>query len=122
MNKTTKALSATLVLFLSCSSVFAKECCKQEKIQVYARPSLMNADATEIKDANHVYRIGGKVLKQKNRIGLKNEDNVYYDLRRLLINIAWSYDSYKDLEDVADALYDFLMEQKRLKDDYIEVN
>ena len=84
MNKTTKALSATLVLFLSCSSVFAKECCKQEKIQVYAHPSLMNADATEIKDANHVYRIGGKVLKQKNRIGLKNKDNVYVN--------AWAKD------------------------------
>ena len=58
----------------------------------------------------------------RDSINEKNEDNVYYDLRRLLLNISWSYDSYKDLEDVADALYNFLMEQKRLKDDYIEVN
>ena len=68
MKKTTQALSLTLALFL-CSNVLAKDCCDQEKVQVYAHPSLMNADATEVKDANYVYRIGGKVLKQKNRIG-----------------------------------------------------
>jgi len=63
-----------------------------------------------------------EVKDLRDSINEKNEENVYYDLRRLLINIAWSYDSYKDLEDVADALYDFLMEQKRLKDDFIKGN
>ncbi|MBQ8475655.1 S-layer homology domain-containing protein, partial [bacterium] len=77
MRKTTQALSLTLALFLTCANVMAKDCCKQEKVQVYAHPSLMNADATEVKDANYVYRIGGKVLKQKNRLGFTNKENLY---------------------------------------------
>ncbi len=78
MKKTTKALSATLVLFLGCAAAMAKTpCANQENIEVYAHPSLMNADATEIKDANNVYRIGGKVLKQKNRLGFTNKNNMY---------------------------------------------
>ena len=78
MRKTTQALSVTLAMFLTCAGVMAKQpCCKQESVQVYAHPSLMNADATEVKDANYVYRIGGKVLKQKNRLGFTNKDNLY---------------------------------------------
>ena len=82
MKKTTQALSVTLALFLTCAGVVAKEPCKckkcnQERVQVYAHPSLMNADATEVKDANSVYRIGGKVLKQKNRLGFTNKDNIF---------------------------------------------
>ncbi|MBR3604985.1 MAG: hypothetical protein IKL52_03035, partial [Candidatus Gastranaerophilales bacterium] len=74
MKKTTQALSVTLALFLTCAGVIAKEPCNckkcaNEKVQVYAHPSLMNADATEFKDADSIYRIGGKVLKQKNRLG-----------------------------------------------------
>jgi hypothetical protein len=77
MKKTTQALSLTLAMFLTCSGVLAKNCCDQERVQVYAHPSLMNADATEVKDANNVYRIGGKVLKQKGRLGFTNKENVY---------------------------------------------
>ena len=77
MRKTTQALSLTLALFLTCSNVLAKSCCDQEKVQVYAHPSLMNADATEVKDADSVYRIGGKVLKQKGRLGFTNKENAY---------------------------------------------
>ena len=82
MKKTTQALSVTLALFLTCSGVLAtQDCscsqCKKEKIQVYAHPSLMNADATEYKDADSIYRIGGKVLKQKNRLGFTNKANLY---------------------------------------------
>ncbi len=77
MKKTTQALSVTLALFLTCSNVMAKSCCDQEKVQVYAHPSLMNADATEVKDADYVYRIGGKVLKQKGRLGFTNKENTY---------------------------------------------
>lgn len=77
MKKTTQALSITLALFLTCSNVLAKDCFKQEKVEIYAHPSLMNADATEVKDADHVYRIGGKVLKQKNRLGFTNKENTY---------------------------------------------
>ncbi len=85
MKKTTQALSVTLALFLSCGAVMAKQpCTEQEKVEVYAHPSLMNADATEVKDANYVYRIGGKVLKQKNRIGFTNKNNMYVN--------AWSRD------------------------------
>ena len=76
MKKTTQALSLTLALFL-CSNVMAKDFTNEEKVQVYAHPSLMNADATEVKDANYVYRIGGKVLKQKNRIGFTNKENLF---------------------------------------------
>lgn len=75
MRKITQVLSVTLALFLTCSNVMAK-CCKEEKVQLYAHPSLMNADATDVKDANSVYRIGGKVLKQKG-VKLTNKDNVY---------------------------------------------
>jgi len=50
MKKTTQALSVTLALFLTCSIASAKCGCKQEKVQVYAHPSLMNADATEVKN------------------------------------------------------------------------
>ena len=77
MKKTTQALSITLALFLTCSNVLAKDCFKQEKVEIYAHPSLMNADATEVKDADHDYRIGGKVLKQKNRLGFTNKENTY---------------------------------------------
>lgn len=77
MRKTTQALSLTLAMFLACGCVMAKDCCKQERVQVYAHPSLMNADATEVKDANNVYRIGGKVLKQKNRIGFTNKSHLF---------------------------------------------
>ena len=84
MRKTTRALSITLAMFLTCAGVMAKQTCCNEKIEVYAHPSLMNADATEIKDANYVYRIGGKVLKQKNRLGFQNKDNMYVN--------AWSRD------------------------------
>ena len=77
MRKTTQALSLTLALFMTCAGVMAKQPCKQEKIEVYAHPSLLSGDATEIKDANYVYRIGGKVLKQKNRIGFTNKENLY---------------------------------------------
>ncbi len=77
MKKTTQALSITLAMFLTCSNALAKSCCDQEKVQVYAHPSLMNADATEVKDADYVYRIGGKVLKQKGRLGFTNKENTY---------------------------------------------
>ncbi len=82
MKKSAKALSVTLALFLGCNLAMAK--CDQEKVQVYAHPSLMNADATEIKDANNVYRIGGKILKQKNRVGFTNKENLYVN--------AWAKD------------------------------
>lgn len=77
MKKITQALSLTLALFFTCAGAMAGDCKNAEKVQVYAHPSLMNADATEVKDANNVYRIGGKVLKQKNRLGFVNKDNVY---------------------------------------------
>ena len=70
--------------------------------------------------------IGGVIMMNevkelRDSINERDEASVYYNLRRLLISISWSYDS-KDLEDVADALYNFLMEQKHMKDDYIEAN
>ena len=78
-------LSITLAMFLTCTMVMAKQpCCNQEKVEVYAHPSLMNADATEFKDADSIYRIGGKVLKQKNRVGFTNKENMYVN--------AWSKD------------------------------
>lgn len=85
MKRSTKALSITLALFLSCSNlVFAAQGPEAEKVEVYAHPSLMNADATEVKDADSVYRIGGKVLKHRNRLGFTNKNNVYA--------AAWSKD------------------------------
>ena len=74
MKKFTQVLSLTLAMFL-CTNVLAQE--EQEKIQVYAHPSLMNADATEVKDADNIYRIGGKILKQNNRIGFTNKENLF---------------------------------------------
>ena len=92
MKKTTQALSVTLALFLTCAGVIAKEPCKcknGEKVQVYAHPSLMNADATEVKDAHSVYRIGGKVLKQKNRLGFTNKENMFVNaFSKDLLNIV----------------------------------
>ena len=84
MRKTTRALSVTLAMFLTCAGVMAKQPCCQEKIEVYAHPSLMNADATDFKDAKDIYRVGGKLLKQKNRLGFTNKDNIYVN--------AWSKD------------------------------
>ena len=83
MKRTTQALSVTLALFLTCACTIAKEpcACKKckncEKIEVYAHPSLMNADATDYQNADSIYRIGGKVLKQKGRLGFTNKDNTY---------------------------------------------
>lgn len=86
MKRSIKTLSITLALFLAGSNfVFAAPPCQDaEKVEVYAHPSLMNADATEFKDADSIYRIGGKVLKQKNRLGFTNKNNVYA--------AAWSKD------------------------------
>ena len=86
MRKITQVLSVTLAMFLTCSNVMAK--CAQEKVQVYAHPSLMNADATDVKDADSVYRIGGKLLKQKG-IKLVNKENVYVS--------AWAKDLLKSM-------------------------
>ena len=69
-----------------------------------------------------VIMMNNDVEDLRDSINEKNESYIYYNLRKLLVKISWSYDSYKDLEDVADALYDFLMEQKRLKDDFISGN
>ncbi len=83
MKRTTKTLSITLALFLSCANmVFAGA--DAEKIELYAHPSLMNADASEVQDADSVYRIGGKILKQKNRLGFTNKSNMYVN--------SWSKD------------------------------
>ena len=47
------------------------------------------------------------------------ENDVYYELRRVLISIAYADEKYADLEKVANDLYDYLTEQKKIKDDYI---
>lgn len=87
MKKSVMALSLTLALVFSANVTMAK--CSQENVEVYAHPSLMNADATEFKDANNVYRIGGKILKQKNRLGFTNKENLYVN--------AWSKDILKTM-------------------------
>ena len=80
MKKTTRALSLTLALFLTCSVAMAKCPCKHEGLQAYAHPSLMNGDAIEMKDANHVYRTGGKILKNKKmKLNNSTKQNVYVD-------------------------------------------
>ncbi len=85
MKRRTQALSITLAMIFTCAGAMAGQpCINQEKVEVYAHPSLMNADATEVKDANNVYRIGGKVLKQKNRLGFTNKENMYVN--------AWAKD------------------------------
>ena len=47
------------------------------------------------------------------------ENDVYYELRRVLISIAYADEKYAELEKVANDLYDYLTEQKKIKDDYI---
>ena len=68
MKKTTQALSVTLALFLTCAGVIAKEPCNCKKCA---------NEKVQFKDANSIYRIGGKVLKQKNRLGFTNKDNIF---------------------------------------------
>lgn len=62
------------------------------------------------------------VKNLRDSINEKNESYIYYNLRKLLVKVSWSDDSYEDLESVADALYDFLMEQKHVKDAFISGN
>ena len=47
------------------------------------------------------------------------ENDVQYELRRVLISIAYADEKYAELEKVANDLYDYLTEQKKIKDDYI---
>ena len=47
------------------------------------------------------------------------ENDVYYELRRVLISIAYADEKHAKLEKVANDLYDYLTEQKKIKDDYI---
>lgn len=54
----------------------------------------------------------------KKAIESGNEEDVIFELKRLLTWIALD-DKYKSLEETANKLYDYLMEKKRVKDDYI---
>lgn len=54
----------------------------------------------------------------KKAIESGNEEDVIFELKRLLTWIALD-DKYKSLEETSNKLYDYLMEKKRVKDDYI---
>ena len=41
------------------------------------------------------------------------ENDVYYELRRVLISIAYADEKYAELEKVANDLYDYLTEQRK---------
>lgn len=52
-----------------------------------------------------------------------NEEDVNFEVRRLLINLAWGIDELEELEETAEILYDYMEEKRKekemLKDDLI---
>lgn len=67
-------VSLAAVCFMATSAM----ACEQ-KIEAYAHPTMFGSEAQETVSADASYIVGGKILKSKRQIGIKNKDNVVVD-------------------------------------------
>ncbi len=76
MKKIKKILASMIVLFAVTSCAFAQDVKKEE---AYAHPTMFGSQVQETVSADSAYIVGGKIVKSKNQIGVKNKDNVLVD-------------------------------------------
>ena len=82
--KIVKKLFAATVAFAAIgTAAFADK----QKVEAYAHPTLFGTQSQTLVDGEDTYQIGGQILKSKNRLGVKNKDNVYIS--------SWSKDLLK---------------------------
>ena len=72
-------LSSVLVLSVSATCAFAADKVQTVKTEAYAHPTMFGSQVQETISADSVYIVGGKMMKSKNQIGIKNKDNVLVD-------------------------------------------
>lgn len=76
-------LASTLVVLVSASCAFAKDCANKttDKLEAYAHPTMFGSQAQQTNTAKETYMVGGKVYKTHNRLGVIKKDNVYINSR-----------------------------------------
>lgn len=75
--KTAKKFFAVTVAFCAVgTAAFAGEAAN---VQSYAHPTLFGSSAQMTAGVDNVYQVGAKILKNKNRIGVKNKSSLYVD-------------------------------------------
>ena len=81
-------LASTLVVLVSASCAFAKDCTKDcakdkptHKMEAYAHPTMFGSQAQQLNTAKETYIVGGKVYKKKNHMGVVNKDQVIVSSR-----------------------------------------
>lgn len=79
MRKLGKILASVLALSVTASCVFAADDAVSVKTEAYSHPTLFGSQAQETVTADSAYIVGGKVVKSKNQIGVKNKDKVLVD-------------------------------------------
>lgn len=79
MKKFRNLLTCAIALFAIASSAFAAENAAAPKVEAYAHPTMFGSQAQETASADAVYITGGKIVKSKNQIGVKNKDQVLVD-------------------------------------------
>lgn len=72
-------LASVLVLFAVSACAFAQNDCANPKVEAYAHPTMFGSQAQETATADATYVVGGKMLKSKNQISVKNKDQVLVD-------------------------------------------
>lgn len=72
-------LSSVLVLSVSATCAFAADKVQTVKTEAYVHPTMFGSQVQETISADSVYIVGGKMMKSKNQIGIKNKDNVLVD-------------------------------------------
>lgn len=71
-----KNLKKVLMTALVFSGVLLNAGAEEAKIEAYAHPTMFGGDAQILEIDNSSYLVGGKLMKSKNRIGVKNKENV----------------------------------------------
>lgn len=59
----------------------------EAQVEAYAHPTLFGTQSQTLVDGDATYQMGGQILKTKNRLGVKNKDDVYIS--------SWSKDLLK---------------------------
>lgn len=79
MKKLRNLLTCAIVLFAVASCAFAADNAVSPKVEAYAHPTMFGSQAQETATADSTYIVGGKIVKSKNQIGVKNKDKVLVD-------------------------------------------
>lgn len=78
MKKIKMLLVAMIALFTLSSAAYADDAVSNN-VEAYAHPTMFGSQSQETATTDATYVVGGKILKSKNQIGLKNKDKVMVD-------------------------------------------